>query len=108
MGWRAVQRVSTRFLARQRLVNLSVTNVQGPPTPLYIAGAPPLELFPIAPLQGNLTLGVAALSYAGQLNLTAVADRDSCPDGAVFARGLCSTLDELAGSVVGDPARAGA
>jgi hypothetical protein len=37
------------------------------------------------------------LSYAGQLNLTAVADRDSCPDLEVFVRGA---LDDLARSVL--------
>jgi diacylglycerol O-acyltransferase len=51
------------------------------------------------PVMGNLTLVVAAMSYDGQLNLTAVADRDGCPDVAVFAQGVRSSLDELAGSV---------
>jgi hypothetical protein len=30
-----------------------------------------LELFPAMPVMGNLTLVIAVLSYAGQLNLTA-------------------------------------
>jgi len=37
------------------------------------------------PVMGNLTLVVAALAYAGQLNVTAVAARDGCPDVEVFA-----------------------
>jgi diacylglycerol O-acyltransferase len=48
---------------------------------------------------GNFTLAVAVLSYAGQLNLTAVADQDTCPDLAEFAQGVRSALDELARSV---------
>jgi diacylglycerol O-acyltransferase len=67
--------------------------------PLYLAGAQLLELFPVVSLMGNFTLAVAALSYAGQLNLTAVADRDTCPDVEVFAKGVRSALDELARSV---------
>jgi hypothetical protein len=47
------------------------------------------------PPMGNLTLVVSALSYAGQLNLSAVADRDGCPDVEVFAQGVRSALDEL-------------
>ena len=47
------------------------------------------------PTMGNLTLVIAALSYAGQLNLTAAADRDGCPDVEVFARGVRSALDDL-------------
>jgi diacylglycerol O-acyltransferase / wax synthase len=73
----AVQRAWYRFLANQRSVNLVVSNVPGPPVPLYLAGARLLELFPVVPILGNVTLGVGVLSYAGQLNLTAVADRNT-------------------------------
>ena len=64
--------------------------------PLYLAGTRLLEVFPVLPIQGNQTLGVGVLSYAGQLNLTAVADRGGCPDVEVFAQGVRSTLDDLA------------
>ena len=80
-------------------MNLVVTNVPGPPVPLYLAGARLLELFPLMPTMGNLTLVVGAVSYAGQLNLTAVADRDASPDVEVFAQGVRTTLDDLARSV---------
>jgi hypothetical protein len=88
-----------RLFPRQRSVNLVVTNAPGPPVPLYLAGARLLELFPMMPVMGNLTLVVGVLSYAGQLNLTAVADRDSCPDLGVFAQGMRSAFDDLARSV---------
>jgi diacylglycerol O-acyltransferase / wax synthase len=52
---------------------------------------------------GNLTLVVAVLSYAGQLNLTAVADPDGCPDVGVFAQGVRSALDQLTPQASGDP-----
>jgi WS/DGAT/MGAT family acyltransferase len=90
----AVQRAWYRRFPRQRSVNLTVTNVPGPPVPLYLAGARLLELFPVVPILGNMTLGVGVLSYAGQLNFTAIADRDTCPDVEVFAQGVRSTLAE--------------
>ena len=90
---------SYRF-AHQRITNLPVTNVPGPPVPLYLAGARLLELFPVVSILANFTLDVGVLSYAGQLNLTAVADRDSCPDVDVFAQGVRGTLDDLARSVL--------
>jgi len=96
----AVQRAWYRFLAHQRSVNLFVTNVPGPPVPLYLAGARLLELFPVVSLMGNLTLAVAVFSYAGQLSLTAVADRDGGPDVEVFAQGVRSALDGLARSML--------
>jgi WS/DGAT/MGAT family acyltransferase len=96
----AGQRIWYRLFPRQRAVNLVVTNVPGPPVPLYLAGARLLELFPMMPPMGNLTLVVAALSYAGQLNLTAGADRDGCPDVEEFAQGVRRALDDLARSVL--------
>jgi diacylglycerol O-acyltransferase / wax synthase len=99
-GFMAVQRATYRFQVHQRFVNLSVTNVPGPPVPLYVAGARLLELFPVVPIMGNITLDVGVLSYAGQLNLTAMADQDSCPDLEMFAHGVRDTLDDLARSVL--------
>jgi len=96
----AAQRVWYRLFPRQRSVNLVVSNVPGPPVPQYLAGARMLELFPSMPVMGNLTLVVGVMSYAGQLNFTAVADRDGCPDVEVFVEGVCSSLDDLARSVL--------
>jgi len=100
LGVAAVQRAWYRFLARQRTINLVVTNVPGPPVPLYLAGARLLELFPVAAIMGNITLAVAVFSYDGQLNFTAIADRDTCPDVEGFAQGVRGALDELARSVL--------
>jgi WS/DGAT/MGAT family acyltransferase len=88
---RALMRVS----AHQHVLNLTVTNVPGPPIPLYLAGSRLLTVFPVVPATGNHALTVGVLSYAGQLNLTAVADADACPDVDVFAHGLRSALRTL-------------
>lgn len=74
---------------------MTITNVPGPTIPLYFAGAPLLELFPVVPISGNLALGIGALSYAGQFNITAVADRNACPDVEVFTEGLRESLRAL-------------
>jgi WS/DGAT/MGAT family acyltransferase len=95
----AGQRVWYRLFPRQRSVNLVVSNAPGPPMPLYLAGARLLELFPMMPTMGNLTLVVAVISYTGQLNITAAADRDGCPDLEVFTQGVRRAVDELARSV---------
>jgi diacylglycerol O-acyltransferase / wax synthase len=94
-----IQRAFIRHAARQRFMNVYVANVPGPPAPLYLDGAPMLEVFPVVPIMGNLTLGVGALSYAGQFNLTVVADRDACPDVRIFVDAAQSSLDELARSL---------
>jgi diacylglycerol O-acyltransferase len=55
-------------------VNLFVTDVAGPPAPLWLAGARLLEAVPVAPLVQNVGLGIAALSYAGELVVSVQAD----------------------------------
>jgi hypothetical protein len=73
-----------------------------------MAGARLLELFPVVPIMGNITLDVGVLSYAGQLNLTAMADQDSCPDLEVFTQGVRGALDDLANSTLASTSYGGA
>jgi diacylglycerol O-acyltransferase len=93
---RLLQWAFLRALSRQRWSNVYEADVPGPPVPLYLAGAQLSELFPLVPLTGNFTLGLGALSYAGQLNLAAVADPDACPDLDVFIAGVRGALQRLA------------
>jgi hypothetical protein len=81
-------------------MNAYVTNVPGPPIPLYFAGAALLDIFPIVPITANVSIGVGALSYAGQFNLGVVADRDLCPDLEVFMDGARRSLSALEGRAV--------
>lgn len=94
------QKALLRVFRQQRFENLYVTNVPGPPVPLFFLGAEVLEIFPIVPTAGNVTLGIGAISYAGQFNVTAVADRELCPDLDVFLLGFQRSLGELAGSTL--------
>jgi diacylglycerol O-acyltransferase / wax synthase len=91
-----IQRAALRLAPYQRVMNSYAANVPGPPVRLYFAGAPLLEVFPVVPLIGNVSLGVGALSYAAQFNITTVADRELCPDLEVFVEGMRSSLDTLA------------
>jgi WS/DGAT/MGAT family acyltransferase len=94
-----VQRVFLLFMPHQRIMNAYVADVPGPPVPLYFAGTPIRELFPLVPITANLSIGVGALSYAEQFNITVVADRDLCTDLDVFVDGVRCSLDALAVSV---------
>jgi diacylglycerol O-acyltransferase len=84
----AVLALAARVVHRQPFVNLVVTNLPGPPFPLYCMGARLLEAYPIVPLSQNLSLGVAILSYCGSLHVGLYADDGSWPD-----------LDELAAEI---------
>jgi len=84
-----------RRFDHQRWSNAYAANVPGPPVPLYLAGARLLEVFAIVPIMGNLTLGIGAISYDGQFNITVVADTTTCPDVDAFADGMRAAIDRL-------------
>jgi WS/DGAT/MGAT family acyltransferase len=93
--WSRFPSLLTAAMHHQRIVNLFTSNVPGPASPLYFAGARVHELFQIGPIQGNVRLNVGALSYAGGLYVDTVADAASIPDAAVFAEGLRRSFEEL-------------
>jgi hypothetical protein len=84
-----------RVMSHQHLVNLLASNLPGPPFPMYLAGARVLEVFQVGVVQGNITVSVGVLSYAGQLNFDIVGDADAVPDLPLFAGGVSDTLEEL-------------
>jgi diacylglycerol O-acyltransferase len=92
---RLLQRWMIRTMNRQRRINLLMSNLPGPPQPLYFAGSRILEVFQIGVVQGNVALQVGALSYAGQLNFDIVADANLVPDLTVFANGMTEDLERL-------------
>jgi WS/DGAT/MGAT family acyltransferase len=102
-----VARLIARAVDHQRFVNLVVTNVPGPPVPLFACGARMLEAFPVVPLDANMTVGVAVLSYDGTLTISLTADDLMCPDVDVFAAGIERSLAQL-GVAAAEPRRASA
>ena len=95
-------RAFLKIVDRQR-VNLTSADIPGPQVPQYFAGARLLEVFPIAPLIGKVSLAVTAMSYAGQFNITVIADRDGYPDLDIFIAGVQEELQALAGAMSAEP-----
>ena len=91
---RLVRGAMLKLVARQR-VNVVSADLAGPRTPLFFAGARLIEIFPLVNLLGTESLGVGALSYAGQFNLMAVADAAAHPDLEVFAKSARQDLHLL-------------
>lgn len=84
-----------RAMAGTSTINLTVTNVPGPQFPLYFRGARMLEAFPYVPLVDKTDVGVAVLSYDGQLNFGITGDWDTVPDLGIMAEGIEKALAEL-------------
>jgi diacylglycerol O-acyltransferase / wax synthase len=97
---------AARLAARQRMFNLVVTNVPGPQIPLYLLGRRLDAIFPMVPLTSNTALGIAIMSYNGQLSFGLTTDYDGLPDVELLADELRSAIAELAAA--GDSSPAGA
>jgi diacylglycerol O-acyltransferase len=86
---------AARLVARQRAFNLVVTNVPGPQFPLYCLGREIQEIYPVVPLSGNTTIGIALLSYNGTIGFGLLGDFDAAPDVGVLAEGIEKSIAEL-------------
>jgi diacylglycerol O-acyltransferase len=86
---------AARLQARQRMFNLVVTNVPGPQFPLYMLGRRLQAMYPMVPLASNQALGIAIMSYDGQLHFGLNADYDALPDVQDLADDLRMAIAEL-------------
>jgi len=77
------------------LANLAISNVPGPPVPLYLAGAKVNHYFPASIVTHGLGLNITVNSYAGQLEFGVIACRDIVPKPGILAAGLGRALKVL-------------
>jgi diacylglycerol O-acyltransferase len=86
----------SRLVSTERLFNVVVTNVPGPQFPLYLLGRELREANPMVPLAKGQALGIAIMSYNGQMNYGLLGDWDAMPDLDDFAGDIQASLEELA------------
>ncbi|MGQ0616067.1 MAG: WS/DGAT/MGAT family O-acyltransferase [Acidimicrobiia bacterium] len=75
--------------------NLIVSNVVGPPFPLYSAGARLVAYYPLGPVHENIGLNVTVMSYMGHLDFGLVCCQDLIADPWVVAEAMHESMDEL-------------
>ncbi len=93
LGARAAMTVLRKI--PQRTVNTVTTNVPGPQFPLYALGREMLEYLPFVPLSEGVRIGVAILSYNGQLAFGITGDYDTVPDVEFMADQIEAELSGL-------------
>jgi diacylglycerol O-acyltransferase len=98
---------AARFYSALRLANLHpvvhnvvISNVAGPPIPIYLAGAEVLGLYPLGPVLEGPGLNITIVSYAGHVGVGLIACSDRLPDladlAAEFPRAVEQTLAAVA------------
>jgi len=80
------------FINHQRMIHTYVSNLRGPDQPLTLGGAAVSAVIPITLITGNVTVAFGALSYAGTLAITIIADPDAVPDMSVLTTALRAEL----------------
>ncbi len=75
--------------------NCVVTNVPGPPIPLFYTGAKMLCTFGTGPVLDSVGLFHAISTYCGEFTITFTACRDMLPDPAFYAGCLRESFDEM-------------
>lgn len=76
--------------------NMVVSNIAGPPIPLYCAGAPVEAIYPMGPLMHGSGLNITALSNCGNLDIGVITCRDKAPQAQMVAEEFCDSIDRLA------------
>ena len=75
--------------------NMVVTNVHGPPVPLYLLGSRMTGLHPVVPLLDKQGFAIAVMSYVDRVSFCVLADWDLVPDVALFAEAIAEAEAEL-------------
>jgi WS/DGAT/MGAT family acyltransferase len=84
-----------RSLYATRLFNVTITNVPGPPVPLYAFGAQLREVYPVVPLAAAHSVGIAIFSYNSAVTFGVIAESESTPDLDVLVHGIAEGVAEL-------------
>ncbi len=81
-------------------LNLVISNVPGPPVPLYCAGAKMEGHFPVSVITDGVGLNITVMSYLDSIDFGIVVDRDMVDDAWSFMDSMSQALDELKEAVL--------
>ncbi|MET0865284.1 MAG: wax ester/triacylglycerol synthase domain-containing protein [Nakamurella sp.] len=95
------------FINHQHRVNTFVTDVPGPTKPMTFLGYRVTDIAAVPMITGNIGIAFAALSYAGRLQVSIIADPTVCPDVEIVVAALRDELAQLTATVVIGPGSGG-
>jgi diacylglycerol O-acyltransferase len=77
------------------VVNTTVSNVPGPPVPLYMCGAKVTGMFPCSIIMEGMGINCTVISYVDRVDFGFIVDPALVPDPWRVASGITSALAEL-------------
>ncbi len=77
------------------VINVIVSNVPGPPFPLYLAGARLVALHPLGPIFDDCGLNITVISYLDHIEFGFIACRELVPDVDHLAAAVPEALRDL-------------
>ena len=97
----AVRAVTSLRLAERGPVihNLVISNVPGPPVPLYFLGARIDAMYPLGPVFHGAGLNITVLSQNGMAHVGVIACRESVPEPQQIVDGFRAELEALLAAV---------
>lgn len=91
------------------VANLAISNVPGPPVPLYLAGAKFLTFHPLSIILHGLALNITIQTYADHVDFGIIADKKALPHAKDLARAIEDAFKQaqtlMAGAAPAAPAK---
>jgi diacylglycerol O-acyltransferase / wax synthase len=104
--WMAGTYSRSKLVARRRpRMNVLVSNVRGPASPLSLFGLPICDFYSVGPLDIGMALNITVWSYAGNLNFTLLTCPALLPDAEAVTAAIHDAFDELKSSLGPDNPR---
>jgi diacylglycerol O-acyltransferase / wax synthase len=90
-----VQHAISKMMASPRTFNLVVSNIPGPPLPMYMRGCPLQAIYPVVPLADRHTVSVGMTTVGERACFGVYADREALPDANALAHHIDEAVGEL-------------
>jgi diacylglycerol O-acyltransferase / wax synthase len=90
-----VQQALSKLISSPRAFNLVVSNIPGPPVPMYMLGCRLQAVYPMVPLSDHHAVSVGMITIHDQACFGVYADREALPDVNLLAQDIDDAVSEL-------------
>jgi WS/DGAT/MGAT family acyltransferase len=97
---RTIQQVMAHAVASPRMFNVVVSNIPGPPLPLYMNGCRLREAYPVVPLADSHGVAIGMTTVDGQACFGIYADAESVPEADELAAAIETGIGRLQGAAL--------